>query len=156
MPQKLRLSNTNTTTTEGKQEMAATPDAPAGKPLTPVNTDDPNNKLLLDNIANQKTSDEKQELRYSKLNFTIQVHKTSVEKYIEENDKALGTIRSNVTTKATNVKALQDSVTQLQTDLTAMQDKFHVTQKLLDDASANLEKYAATISKLTVKISIDN
>ena len=151
MPPKLKSSNTNTTANIGKQAMAASHDTQPAKPLTPVNTDDPNHKLLPDIIANLKASDEKQEPRHRKLTSTIQAHQTKLDKHIEENDKALGVITGNVTANTTNVNSLQDSVTQLHNDLTTMQDKFDATQKLLDDLSANLEKNDATISKLDAK-----
>ena len=151
MPPKLRSSNTNISANEDKQAMAASPDAQTAAPLTPDNPDDPNHKQLLDIIANQKISDEKQEQRHRKLTLSIQAHKTSLDKYIEENDKALGAMKINVTANTTSTQALQNSVTQLQNDLTTMKDRFDATQKLLDDANTNLEKYAATISKLDIK-----
>ena len=151
MPPKTRSSNTNLTKDELKQAMAPNGRKPSTGPQTPLDTDDQNHKLLLDIMANQKTFDEKRETQHRKLTSTITAHKQSLDNHIEENDKALGVIRGNVTTNTNDISSLQDSVKKPQTDLTAMQIKYDATQKLLDDASANFYAYAATINKLDVK-----
>ena len=50
-----------------------------------------------------------------------------------------------------NLQLLQTSVKTLQDDITAIQNKYEATQKLLDETTLNLNKYAATIGKLDVK-----
>ena len=90
----------------------------------------PNHKFLLDIIANQKTPDEKQETRHHK--------------HIEANDKALGEIKGNITANTTNIKGLRDWVKKLELDLATMQKKYDETQKLLGDASTNVNAYATT------------
>ena len=123
-----------------------------GEPQVPdVNTDDPNHKLLLDIIANQKSSDEQQESRHRKLNSSIRAHKLSLDKHIEENEKQLSEIRGSVTSNTGEIKTLNDSVLKLQTDLSTMQVKFDETQRRLDDANNDLTAYADTIKKLDTK-----
>ena len=132
--------------------MAAKGDEPENKPETPnEESDDPNHLLLLSIIANQKASDEQQETRHRKLNSSICATKHSLDKHIEENEKALAAIKGSVTTNTTDIQSLQASVKQLQTDLALMQSKYDTTQKLLDSASANINAFAATITKLDTK-----
>ena len=126
--------------------MAANGAEPAPNPQIPE--DESDHKLLLNILANQKDSDEKQETRHRNLDSKISATKLTLDKYIEENDKALNMIKGNVTTNAADIQNLQASVTKLQIDLTQMQNKYDATQKLLDEASANIETYAATITKL--------
>ena len=87
-----------------------------------------------------EASDLQQETRY---------HKQSMDKYIEENEKALSTLKGNVTTNTTEIQNLQASVMKLQTDLTQMQSKYDATHKEeQDETTANLKPLAATNSKL--------
>ena len=159
MPPKTRSSNTTPADAEptGKQPIPAIMAAKGDtQPQTPdVDTEDPNHKLLLDIIANQKTSDEQQETRHRKLDSSIQATKLSLDKHIEENEKALSAIKGSVTSNTTEIQSLQESVKKLQSDLTSMQVKYDATQKLLDETMSNLTAYAATITKLDAKYSKD-
>ena len=136
----------------GKQappaNMAADRAEPAPNPQIPEDQSD--HKLLLNILANQKDSDEKQETRHRNLDSKISATELTLDKYIEENDKGK-MIKGNVTTNAADIQNLQASVTKLQINLTQMQNKYDATQKLLDEASANIETYAATITKLDTK-----
>ena len=154
MPPKTRSSTTiPAADATGKQTPTATMAAKGeSEPqVSDVNTEDPNQRLLLDIIANQKASDAQQETRHRKLESSINAHKLSLDKHIEENEKALGAIKGSVTTNTSEIKTLHDSVLKLQTDLTAMQTKFDTTQRLLDEANDNLTAYAATTNKLDAK-----
>ena len=77
---------------KGKQKMAASDpgeinptDLQAAEAEIPT-TQDPNRLLLLNNIANQKTSEEQQEKRFSNLDKLIQASKSTLETHIAEND----------------------------------------------------------------------
>ena len=134
----------------GKQTPVSTMAAKGVEPaIDPSPTDKASDhKLLLDILANQKAAELKQEKRHHELDNTITATKNILDKHIAENDKALSIIKGNVTTNTTEIQNLQASVTKLQTDL---QTKYDATQKLLDETSANLHTYAATITKLDTK-----
>ena len=106
---------------------------------------------LPEDVSNQKAADMKQEKRHLDLDKSITATKKSLDKHIEENDKILSSIKGSVTTNTTNITSLQASVTKLQGDLSLMQTKYDATQKLLDEASTNMENFAATITKLDTK-----
>ena len=129
--------------------MAAKGVEPARDPPLPEEESD--HKLLLVILANQKAAKEKQDKRHNDLDKSIAATKQSLDKHIEENDKALSAIKGNVLTNTTDIQTLQASVTKLQSDLLTIQSKYDATQKLLDETSSNLESYASTISKPDTK-----
>ena len=115
---------------KGKQKMAASDPGdinPTDQQLAEaeiITTQDPNRLLLLNIIANQKTSEEQQEKRFTNLDKLIQASKTTLEAHITENDKVIGTIRSNVETNTKEVKAFQDEVKIIKTNLANLQQKY--------------------------------
>ena len=137
----------------GKQTPVSTMAVKGVEPATdPSPTDEASDhKLLLDILANQKAAELKQEKRHHELDNTITATKNILDKHIAENDKALSIIKGTVTTNTTEIHNLQASVTKLQIDLAEMQTKYDATQKLLDETSANLDTFAATITKLDTK-----
>ena len=118
-------------------------------------SNDPNRLLLLNILANQKLSDEKQENRFNSIDASIQASKLTLEKYIEDKDTALTAAKSDIVKNTTELNVLQTSVTSLQGDLAELQDKYEATQRLLDETTVSMDKYVATIEKLDLKFQRD-
>ena len=116
---------------------------------------DPNRLLLLNIIANQKTTEEKLEKRFSNLDSLMQASKLTLEQHIEENDKVIDSIKGNVTSNTNEINTLQATVKTLNEDVATIQAKYAATQKLLDETTANLHKCATTICKLDLKYQRD-
>ena len=142
---------------KGKQKMAASDPGdinPTDQQIAEAEiptTQDPNRLLLLNIIANQKTSEEQQEKRFTSMDKLIQASKTTLEAHITENDKVIGTIRSNVETNTKDVKAFQDEVKNMKTDLANLQQKYDESQVLLNKTTTILAEFA----KLDVKYNRD-
>ena len=146
---------------KGKQKMAASdtgeinPTDPQAAEAEILANQDPNRLLLLNIIANQKTSEEQQEKRFSNLDKLIQASKTTLETHIAENDKVIGTIRSNVETNTKDVKAFQDEVKTMKNDLAELQQKYDESQLLLNKTTTILAEFTKTVNKLDVKYNRD-
>ena len=146
---------------KGRQKMAASdpgeinPTDPQVAEAEIPTTQDPNRLLLLNIIADQKTSEEQQEKRFSNLDKLIQASKTTLETHIAENDKVIGTIRSNVETNTKDVKAFQDEVKTMKTDLANLQQKYDESQVLLNKTTKILAEFAKTVNKLDLKYTRD-
>ena len=111
----------------------------------------PNRLLLLNIIANQKNVDDKLEKRFGNLDKLIQSSKETLEQHIKDNDKVIDSIKVNVTTNTADINALQTTVKTLNDDIATKKAKYNATQKLLDETTENLTKFAATIGKLDSK-----
>ena len=146
---------------KGKQKMGASDpgeinpnDLQAAEAQIPT-TQDPNRLLLLNIIANQKTSEEQQEKRFSNLDKLIQASKSTLETHIAENDKVIGTLKLNVETNTKNIKAFQDEVKTMKTDPANLQQKYDESQVLLNKTTTILADFAKTVNKLDLKYARD-
>ena len=104
---------------------------------------------MLNIIANQKASDEKQEQRFK--NTLIQASKTTLETHIKENDKVIDSVKVNVAGNTKDIKTVQADVTTMKTDLANLQAKYDASQDLLYKTNAYLAELTKNISKLDSK-----
>ena len=118
-------------------------------------SNDPNRLLVLNIIANQKSSDEKLEKRFGNLDTLMQASKATLEKHIAENNRVIDSVKTDIASNTTEIKALQGTVKTLNDDIAPIQAKYNATQKLLDEITSNLNKFAATIGKLDSKYQTD-
>ena len=158
MPPKTNTASTSND--QGKQTdpatMAAIGDAALAELTAGLkDSNDPNRLLLLNIIANQKASDEKLEKRFGNLDKLIQSYKTTLEKHIDENDRVIDSVKGNVTSNTAEISTLQTTVKTLNDDIATIQAKYEATQKLLDETTSSLNKFAATIGKLVSKYQRD-
>ena len=116
---------------------------------------DPNRLLLLNIIANQKESEVTLEKRFKNLDSLILDSKNTLEKHIAENDKVVGTLKTNVETNTKNIKSFQDEMKAMKSDLVNLQKKFDDSQELLTKTTSILADFAKTVSKIDYKYTKD-
>ena len=78
-----------------------------------------------------------------------------METYIANNDKVIGSIKTNVETNTKHIKAFQDEVKTMKTDLANLQQKYDESQVLLNKTTTILANFAKTVSKLDLKYTRD-
>ena len=112
-------------------------------------------KLLKQILLNQKLSEKKSDERYIKLNKAIKDSKKSLDGYKEVNDKAVTTIKTEVSTITKDLQTLQAQVQGLQNDLKEANERLDTAQNLLDDTRVDLNEKARIIEKLDKKYEKD-
>ena len=108
MPPKTRST---TSATQGKQTTPVTMAAIGDTELAALaagakESNDPNRLLLLNILANQKSADEKLEKRFCNLDTLVQASKQTLDKYIEDNDRTIDSVKGNVTTNSNEIQTL--------------------------------------------------
>ena len=156
MPPKTRSNTASTSKDKGKQADSATMAAIGDAELVELtaglkDSNDPNRLLLLNIIANQKTVDEKLEKRFGNLDDLIKSSKATLEKHIKDNDEVIDSVKRDVTGNTTEINTLRTTVKTLSDDIATIQAKYDATQKLLDETTESITKFAATIGKLDSK-----
>ena len=74
--------------------------------------------ILMKILRNQKSADKKAEKRFAKLDQTVSDTKKSLDTYIEDNNKAINKIQTEVKSAVSDIEKLKKDVLNLEEDIT--------------------------------------